>query len=118
MGRLDAHVRPVLGLVWSSGYSQSDTRATDPRGCGYTQARAGKKGGADAQGRDPRQYGYCRVAQEQPSSSAGKQPAAFTPTWKAAKGRLDPHARPFSGLAWWSRYSQSDPRAGDARGRG
>ena len=36
-----------------------------------------------------------------------------TPGRKAALGRLDPHARPFLGLAWSSRYSQSNPRARD-----
>ena len=40
------------------------------------------------------------------------------PTWKSALGRLDPHAWPFSGLAWSSSYSQSDPRSRDARGHG
>ena len=34
------------------------------------------------------------------------------------RGVWTPHAWPFSGLAWSSRYSQSDPRARDARGHG
>ena len=37
---------------------------------------------------------------------------------EAVKGKLDPHARPFSGLAWSSRNSKSNPRARDARARG
>ena len=81
------------------------------------EAGPGNRGGAGAQGRDPQQYDYCKGPQAQPSSSPGKQPAAFTPTRKAANERLDPHAQPFSGLVWSSRYSQSNTRVGDARGR-
>ena len=69
----------------------------------------------DARGRDPRQHDYCQFPQARPCSSPGKPPAVFTPTWKAASGWLDPQQWVFSDQAWTSRYSQSDPCAGDAR---
>ena len=76
-----------------------------------------KRGEADVGGRDSRQHGCCRGPQTRQSSSPGKQPAVFTPTWKSASGRIDPHVWPFSGLAWTSWFSQSDKRAGDAKSR-
>ena len=82
---------------------------------------AGKRCGnitpmADARGRDPQQHGCCRGPQAPPSLSPGKPPEVFTHTQKAALGQLDTNARPFSGLAWTSGYSQSGSQTRDTRG--
>ena len=85
------------------------------QGHGYTQARARKRGGADARGREPRPHGG-RGPQAQSSLSRGKQPTVFTLPQKTVLGRVDPHSLPSLRLESASRYSLSHPRAGAARG--
>ena len=57
---------------------------------GFTQARAGRRGGTDAGGTDPRQQNGGRGPQARSSSSLGIQPTVFTSPRKTVSGRLDP----------------------------
>ena len=105
------------GLAWSSRYSQTDPRPTDARGHGSTQARAGLGRGAGLILGDVNaaewllQLSNCAtqfVSWEATSSLYVNSEGCF--------GEAGPHAWHFSGLAWWSRYSQANPPAGDAIG--
>ena len=96
-------MRGPFGLSMVKQLQAIHPRAAHPSGRGETRAWDGQRGRADDQRREPPAV---ELLQGSPASSPAKQATSFTPTWKAAKGRLDADARPFSGLAWSSRYSQ------------
>ena len=74
-----------------------------------------EEGQDQRQGRDSCQNG-CWGPQARSGLSPGMQPAAFTPTQKAASGRLDPPSVALFGPSVVTQVQRPDPRASGAMG--
>ena len=112
-GRLDPPRVALFGPSLLTQVQQPDPRARSARGVGRLKDWAGSRGGAGQWGHDPWQNG-CQGPQARSGLSPTMQPAAFTPTQKAASGRQDPPHVALFGPSVVTQVQQPDPQAGGA----
>ena len=114
-GRLDPPRLALFGPSVVTQVQQPNPRSGGTRAVARPKPGPGRGAGPVRRDVTPWQNGS-RGPQAQSSLSPGMQPAAFTPTRKAASGRLDPPRMALFGPSVVAKVQRHIPRAGGARG--
>ena len=114
-GRLHPPRMALFGPSVVTQVQQPDPRVGGARGVARPKPGLGRGAGRAREDLTPWQIGCCGP-KARSVLSPRMQPAAFTPTRKAASGRLDPPSMALFGPSMVTQVQRPDPRASGARG--